>query len=259
MAVARIDGVTPTTVGLPAGTQACLFDLDGVLTDSARLHAAAWTEMFDVYLRRRAERVGSAFVPFDGVNDYNTYVDGRPRLDGVREFLASRGVDLPEGDSSDPPGAETIAGLGNQKNELVVALMLTEGVDTFPGSLRYLRAVRESGLRCAVVSSSANCRELLASAGIEELFEVRIDALVAEREGLQGKPAPDTFLAAAQALDLSPQQAAVFEDSLAGVAAAHAGGFGFVVGVDRTGQADALRAQGADIVVLDLAELLGGQ
>jgi beta-phosphoglucomutase family hydrolase len=257
MAVAGIDGVTASAVGLPAGTRACLFDLDGVLTDSARLHAAAWKEMFDLYLRRRAERAGTTFVPFDGVDDYNRYVDGRPRLDGVREFLASRSVALPDGGPSDPPGSETLAGLGNEKNEIVLASMFADGVEAFPGSLRYLRRVRENGLRCAVVSSSANCGEMLVSAGIEELFDVRIDALVADREGLRGKPAPDTFLAAAQALEVAPRQAAVFEDALAGVAAARAGGFGYVVGVDRTGQADALRAHGADVVVGDLSELLG--
>jgi len=243
-------------LGLPSTVQACLFDLDGVLTQTAKTHAAAWTEMFDAFLRARAARTGEPFLPFDAVEDYNEYVDGKPRYDGVRSFLASRGIALPEGDPRDPPSAETIAGLGNRKNELVLALIHRDGVETYDGSVRYVHAVREAGLHRAVVSSSANCRQVLEAAGIADLFEVRIDGLVAERENLQGKPAPDTFLAAARALDVQPAQAAVFEDALAGVAAGRAGRFGFVVGVDRVGQADALRAHGADIVVSDLAELL---
>ena len=243
-------------LGLPSTVQACLFDLDGVLTQTAKTHAAAWKEMFDAFLRARAVRTGESFLPFDAVEDYNEYVDGKPRYDGVRSFLASRGIALPEGDPRDPPSAETIAGLGNRKNELVLALIHRDGVETYDGSVRYVHAVREAGLHRAVVSSSANCREVLEAAGIADLFEVRIDGLVAAREHLQGKPAPDTFLAAARALDVQPSQAAVFEDALAGVAAGQAGRFGFVVGVDRVGQADALRAHGADIVVSNLAELL---
>jgi beta-phosphoglucomutase family hydrolase len=248
--------VSATTLGLPVGIRACLFDLDGVLTDTARVHAAAWKEMFDACLRERAARTGDAFVPFDPVVDYDEYVDGRPRYDGVRTFLASRGIELPPGDPSDSPGTETITGLGNRKNEIVLAMIRAGGVEPYPGSVRYVRAVRRAELRCAVVSSSANCGELLAAAGIDALFEVRIDALVAEREQLRGKPAPDTFLAAARALGVPAAQATVFEDALAGVAAGRAGGFGFVVGVDRAGQAEALREHGADIVVSDLAELL---
>jgi beta-phosphoglucomutase family hydrolase len=243
-------------LGLPSPIQACLFDLDGVLTQTAKVHAAAWKEMFDAFLRTRSERAGEPFVPFDAVEDYDEYVDGKPRYDGVRSFLASRGIVLPEGDPSDPPGAETVAGLGNRKNDLVLALIRRDGVTAYDGSVRYVRAVRDAGLRRAVVSSSANCREVLAAAGIEDLFEVRIDGIVARREHLKGKPAPDTFLAAARELGVEPARAAVFEDALAGVAAGRAGGFGFVVGVDRVGQADALRDHGADIVVSDLAELL---
>jgi beta-phosphoglucomutase family hydrolase len=246
-------------LGLPSTIQACLFDLDGVLTQTAKVHAAAWKEMFDTFLRTRAERRGEPFVPFDAVKDYDEYVDGKPRYDGVRSFLASRGIVLPEGDPSDPPNAETIAGLGNRKNELVLALIHRDGVEAYDGSVRYVHAVREAGLHRAVVSSSANCREVLAAAGIEDLFEVRIDGLVAEREHLKGKPAPDTFLAGAHALGVRPSQAAVFEDALAGVAAGRAGRFGFVVGVDRVGQAEALREHGADLVVSDLAELLDRQ
>jgi len=243
-------------LGLPDGIKACLFDLDGVLTQTAKVHAAAWKQMFDDFLRAWAARTGKPFVPFDSGKDYDLYVDGRPRYDGVRTFLASRGISLPEGDSSDPPSAETVAGLGNRKNELVLALLRRDGVEAYEGSVRYVRKAKEAGLHRAVVSASANCREVLIAAGIEDLFEVRIDGLVAEREHLKGKPAPDTFLAAARKLEVDPSEAAVFEDALAGVAAGRAGRFGFVVGVDRVGQADALRSYGADIVVADLAELL---
>jgi HAD superfamily hydrolase (TIGR01509 family) len=212
--------------------------------------------MFDAFLRARAARTGEKFVPFDPVADYDTYVDGKPRYDGVRSFLASRRIELPEGDPNDPPSAETVFGLGNRKNELVLALLMRDGVKVYEGSVRYVRAVRDAGLRRAVVSASANCREVLQAAGIEDLFEVRIDGIVVEREHLKGKPAPDTFLAAAEKLGAKPGEAAVFEDALAGVEAGRAGHFGFVVGVDRTGQREALLAHGADIVVSDLAELL---
>jgi beta-phosphoglucomutase family hydrolase len=244
------------TLGLPDGIGACLFDLDGVLTQTAKVHAAAWKEMFDAFLRDRAARTGEPFVPFDASADYDEYVDGKRRSDGVRSFLASRGITLPEGDPTDSPSAETVAGLGNRKNELVLALLRRDGVAAYDGSVRYVHAVRDAGLRRAVVSASANCREVLQAAGIEDLFETRIDGVVAEREHLSGKPAPDMFLAGARALGVEPTQAAVFEDALAGVAAGRAGQFGFVVGVDRVGQADALREHGADVVVTDLAELL---
>jgi beta-phosphoglucomutase family hydrolase len=233
-----------------------LFDLDGVLTQTAKVHAAAWKEMFDDYLRKRASRTGEPFVPFDPVRDYDEYVDGKPRYEGVRSFLASRGIELPQGTPEDPPGVETIDGLGNRKNELVLAIIRREGVQPYEGSVRYVEAVRAAGLPRAVVSSSTNCRDVLRAAGIEELFEQVIDGVVADREGLKGKPAPDTFLAGARALGVEPREAAVFEDALAGVEAGRAGRFGFVVGVDRVGQADALRAHGADVVVKDLAELL---
>jgi beta-phosphoglucomutase family hydrolase len=244
-------------LGLPPEIQACLFDLDGVLTDTARVHAAAWKQMFDEFLRTRAERTGESFVPFDLVKDYDEYVDGKPRYDGVRSFLVARGIELPEGESSDPPSAESVHGLGNRKNELVLGLIERGGVEAYPGSVRYVQAVREAGLRRAVVSSSANTRQVLKAAGIAELFEEVVDGVVADREHLKGKPAPDTFLAAARKLGLEPAAAAVFEDALAGVAAGRAGRFGFVVGVDRAGQAKALREHGADVVVSDLAELLG--
>jgi beta-phosphoglucomutase family hydrolase len=243
-------------LGLPAGVRACLFDLDGVLVQTAKLHAVAWKETFDAFLRARAGRTGEPFVPFDEVTDYDEYVDGKPRSDGVRSFLAARGIEVPEGLPSDPPDAETVGGLGNRKNELVLALIHGQGVETYEGSIRYVRAARAAGLPRAVVSSSANTSEVLAAAAIDDLFDVQIDALVAEREHLKGKPAPDTFLAAARELGVSPLHAAVFEDALAGVAAGRAGRFGFVVGVDRVGQAEALRERGADVVVADLAELL---
>jgi beta-phosphoglucomutase family hydrolase len=243
-------------LGLPAGVTACLFDLDGVLTQTAKVHAAAWKEMFDGYLKQRAAARGEAFVPFDPVDDYDAYVDGKPRYDGVRSFLASRGIELPQGSPDDDPGTETVDGLGNRKNEIVLKMIHERGVQPYEGSVRYVRAARDHGLRRAVVSSSTNCRDVLAAAGIEELFEEVIDGVVAEREHLAGKPAPDTFLAGARALGVKAANAAVFEDALAGVEAGRAGHFGFVVGVDRVGQADALRAHGADIVVRDLAELL---
>ena len=243
-------------LGLPDGTRACLFDLDGVITKTAVVHNAAWKEMFDSYLRDRCRQSGEPFVPFDPVRDYDEYVDGKPRADGTRSFLASRGIELPEGSDDDPPDAETVHGLGNRKNEIVQRRIREDGVEAYESSVRYVRAARDAGLRRAVVSSSANCRDVLAAAGIEDLFEVRIDGIVAKREHLRGKPAPDTFLAGAQALGLEPGAAAVFEDALAGVEAGRAGRFGFVVGVDRAGQADALREHGADTVVADLAELL---
>jgi beta-phosphoglucomutase family hydrolase len=244
------------SLGLPLTIRACLFDLDGVLTQTAKVHAAAWKAMFDAYLEARAAKTGEELVPFDSVHDYAEYVDGKPRYDGVRSFLASRGIELPEGSPEDPSDAETVAGLGNRKNELVLELIHRDGVEAYEGSVRYVRAVREAGLDRAVVSASANCREVLQAAGIEDLFQVRIDGIVADREHLHGKPAPDTFLAAARKLGVEPAAAAVFEDALAGVAAGRAGEFGHVVGVDRIGQADALRAHGADVVVSDLGELL---
>ena len=211
--------------------------------------------MFDGYLRERAQQAGQPFVPF-GAADYEEYVDGKPRADGTRSFLASRGIELPEGRDDDPSGALTVRGLGNRKNETFTRRVREDGVEAYPGSVRYLRAARDAGLRRAVVSSSANCHDVLAGAGLEDLLEVRIDGAVAKQEHLRGKPAPDTFLAGARALGLGPPEAAVFEDALAGVAAGRAGGFGFVAGVDRVGQAEALKEHGADIVVADLAELM---
>ncbi|WP_231157945.1 HAD family phosphatase [Streptomyces sp. CNZ748] len=242
-----------TDLGLPEDIEACLFDLDGVVTKTAVVHAAAWKEMFDAFLR---ERDGDAFTPFTGA-DYDAYVDGRPRADGVRTFLGSRGIRLPKGGPDDPPDAATVHGLGNRKNELLLERIRTDGVEPYDSTLRYLHAVRANGLRTAVVSSSANCRDVLRSVDAEDLFDVRIDGVVAAERGLPGKPAPDTFLAAARDLGVEPAHAAVFEDALAGMDAGRAGHFGLVVGVDRVGQTDALYAHGADRVVTDLAELGG--
>jgi beta-phosphoglucomutase family hydrolase len=243
-------------LGLPDGTLACLFDLDGVVTKTALVHAAAWKQMFDAFLRDYAAETGTEFVTFDPVHDYDRYVDGRPRLDGTRTFLQSRGIELPEGDPSDPPTAHTIYGLSNRKNALVLEMIDKMGVEVYGGSVRYIKRVREAGLRTAVVSSSANTVQVLNVAGIAGLFDTRIDGVIARQRGLAGKPAPDTFLAGAQALDVPPARAAVFEDALAGVEAGRAGHFGCVIGVDRTGQAKELAEHGADIVVRDLEELL---
>ena len=244
------------TIGLNPRIKACLFDLDGVLTQTQALHAAAWQQLFDTYLAARATRLSESFVPFDPVGDYGEYVDGKQRQDGVRSFLASRQIELPEGTPDDPPDAETVAGLGNQKNAVVLAMIQQHGVKAFAGSVRYLEAARDAGLRRAVVSSSANCVEVLRGAGLLGLIEARVDAGIAARLHLPGKPAPDTFLAAAGLVGVQPDEAAVFEDALAGVEAGRAGGFGQVIGVDRVGHAAALRAHGADIVVSDLADLL---
>jgi beta-phosphoglucomutase family hydrolase len=243
-------------LNLPDGITACLFDLDGVLTQTAKIHARAWKEMFDGYLRERCERTGEPFHEFDRPTDYDEYVDGKPRLDGVRSFLESRGIHIPMGSPSDPPDAETIHGLGTRKNDLVLRLIREQGVEPYEGSVRFVKKAREQGLRRAVVSSSTNCRDVLAAAGIDGLFEAVVDGTVAERERLAGKPAPDTFLAGARMVGADKSQSVVFEDALAGVQAGRAGPFGWVVGVDRTGQAEALRRRGADVVVQDLAELL---
>ena len=230
--------------------------MDGVVTQTATVHAAAWKEMFDEFLRGYAQRTGTEFVPFDAHHEYDAYVDGKPRLEGTRSFLESRGIDLPEGTPDDPPGAQTLYGLSNRKNALVLAKIADGGVQVFPGSISYIHAVREHGLATAIVSASANTKQVLDSAGIAGLFDVRVDGIVAAERGLHGKPAPDTFLAAAQELGVPAAHAVVFEDAQAGVAAGHAGHFGLVVGVDRVGQAAALKEHGADIVVKDLAELL---
>lgn len=243
-----------TQLGLPEGIQACLFDLDGVVTKTAVVHAAAWKATFDAFLR---ERDGADFRPFTD-SDYDQYVDGRPRADGVRSFLASRDIELPEGTPDDPPDTRSVNGVGNRKNELLLEKIRTDGVEPYEGTLHYIDAVRAAGLATAIVSSSANTLDVLRSIDAEQLFDVRIDGVVARERKLPGKPHPDTFLAAARDLGVEPSRAAVFEDALAGMDAGRSGHFGFVVGVDRVGQTDALYAHGADRVVKDLAELGGG-
>jgi beta-phosphoglucomutase family hydrolase len=245
-------------LGLPDNVKACLFDMDGVLTSTATLHAAAWKQMFDEFLRQRADQSGESFVPFDTHADYLHYVDGRARAEGTRTFLTSRGIDLPEGDPDDPPTAATVNGLSNRKNELVLAKIAEGKVQVYDGSVRYVQAVRAAGMPTAVVSASANTAQVLEVAGIADLFDARIDGIVARERSLRGKPAPDTFLAGAEAVGATAATSVVFEDALAGVEAGRAGSFAFVVGVDRVGQADDLRAHGADIVVPDLSQLLDG-
>ena len=243
-------------LGLPDTVRACLFDLDGVLTDTASVHRKAWKVMFDSYLRERAERTGEPFVPFDVADDYQTYIDGRKREDGVRSFLAARKITLPEGDPDDDPSAETVNGLGNRKNESFQQTIHQDGVKVFEGSRRYLEAVTAAGLAVAVVSSSSNTREVLDITGLAKFVQQRVDGVTMREEHIAGKPAPDSFLRAAELLGVKPPEATVFEDALAGVEAGRSGHFGCVVGVDRVGQAEALRRNGADIVVTDLADLL---
>ncbi len=243
-------------LGLPEKVRACLFDLDGVLTDTASVHTKAWKATFDTYLSQRAERTGEKFVPFDPAADYRKYVDGKKREDGVRSFLDSRGIELPDGNPDDPGDADTIYGLGNRKNDMFQKVLNDDGVEVFDGSRRYLEAVSAAGLGIAVVSASANTPEVLKITGLDRFIQQRVDGNTLREEHIAGKPAPDSFLRGAQLLDVAPDAAAVFEDALSGVAAGRAGNFGFVVGVDRVGQAEDLRRNGADMVVTDLAELL---
>ncbi len=239
-------------LGLPDGIRACLFDMDGVLTRTATVHMAAWKRTFDGFLRARDPQAAE-FTQ----DEYNRFVDGKPRADGVRDFLASRGITLPEGSPDDGPDAETVHGVGQRKNVLLLRELDEHGVEVYPGSVRFLEAARAAGLATAVVTASANGEQVVAAGGFGDLIDARVDGVVAAAEGLRGKPAPDTFLAGARALGVTPAEAVVFEDALAGVAAGRAGEFGYVVGVDRVGQADALRENGADVVVEDLADLLG--
>ena len=243
-------------LGLPEAVHACLFDLDGVLTDTASVHTKAWKAMFDGFLSHRAESTGERFVPFDPVKDYREYVDGKKREDGVRSFLASRDIELPDGDPDDPADADTIYGLGNRKNDAFQKTLHDEGVKVFDGSRRYLEAAEKAGLPIAVVSSSANTQEVLQVTGLDRFVQQRVDGVTLREEHIAGKPAPDSYLRAAQLLDVPPAAAAVFEDALSGVEAGRAGNFGYVVGVDRVGQADELRSHGADVVVTDLGDLL---
>ncbi|MGV0038527.1 beta-phosphoglucomutase family hydrolase [Mycobacterium colombiense] len=245
-----------SALGLPEKVRACLFDLDGVLTDTASVHTKAWKAMFDAFLSDRAKRTGDKFVPFDEAADYRKYVDGKKREDGVRSFLESRDIHLPDGSPDDADDAETIYGLGNRKNDMFQKVLKEDGVKVFEGSRRYLEAVSAAGLGVAVVSSSANTRDVLEITGLDRFVHKRVDGITLRDEHIAGKPAPDSYLRGAQLLDVPPDGAAVFEDALSGVAAGRAGNFGFVVGVDRVGQAEDLRRNGADVVVTDLAELL---
>jgi beta-phosphoglucomutase family hydrolase len=248
-------GTAATPIG-PDKFEAVLFDLDGVLTATAKVHAACWKQAFDEFLQRRADRISETSQPFDIKKDYEEYVDGKPRNDGVQSFLQSRGIKLPYGDPDDPSDRETICGLGNRKNDLFNQALKDQGVEVFDGSVAWLRQVRQKGLKTAVVSSSKHCQAIIEVAGLADLFDARVDGNVAEELNLKGKPAPDTFLKAAEQLQVPPEKAVVVEDATAGVEAGHNGGFALVIGVDRKGDAEALRQHGADLVVSDLKELL---
>jgi beta-phosphoglucomutase family hydrolase len=248
-------GTAATPIG-PDKFEAVLFDLDGVLTATAKVHAACWKQAFDEFLQRRADRNSETSQPFDIKKDYEEYVDGKPRNDGVQSFLQSRGIKLPYGDPDDPSDRETICGLGNRKNDLFNQALKDQGVEVFDGSVAWLRQVRQKGLKTAVVSSSKHCQAIIEVAGLADLFDARVDGKVAEELNLKGKPAPDTFLKAAEQLQVPPEKAVVVEDATAGVEAGHNGGFALVIGVDRKGDAEALRQHGADLVVSDLKELL---
>jgi len=235
---------------------AVLFDMDGVVTDTASIHAACWKQMFDEYLQEVSKQMGTPFRPFDLTTDYKSYVDGKPRYDGVRDFLKSRDIILPDGDKADPPTAETVRGLGNRKNQLVNDVIASSGVKAYPGSVAFIRYLRQMEIKTALVTSSQNCEAVLRAAHIEDLFDARVDGDVLVEAGLKGKPAPDSFLKAAELLGVLPGRAAVIEDALSGVQAGVQGAFGFVIGVARNGDAEKLKAYGADLVVKDLAELI---
>ena len=235
---------------------AVLFDLDGVLTATAKVHAACWKKMFDEYLQKRASLTGEPFQPFEITMDYGPYVDGKPRFDGVRDFLRSRSIELPEGTPSDPPLTETVCGLGNRKNEMINAVIESDGVEVYEASIELVRRIRQEGIKVAVVTSSQNCDTVLKAAGIANLFEVRVDGNVLRSQHLSGKPAPDAFLAAAKILGVDPKRAVVVEDAISGVQAGRNGRFGLVIGVARKGDSEELKKNGADLVVKDLGDLL---
>ena len=235
---------------------AVLLDLDGVITDTANMHAACWKQMFDAYLQKRAAERGEPFRPFDIATDYRLYVDGKPRFDGVRDFLTSRGIQLPEGSPDDPPQAETVGGLGNRKNDLVNKVIEEVGVEPYEGSVKLIHQLRHQGFKIAVVTSSQNCEAVLKAAKLDAFFEVRVDGNMIHAQHLAGKPAPDTFLTAAQRLGVEPTRAVVVEDAISGVQAGRHGNFGLVIGVARKGNAEELRHHGAHLVVNDLGELV---
>ncbi len=234
---------------------AVIFDMDGVVTDTARVHAAAWKQLFDDYLRERAERDGGTFAPFDLDRDYRRYVDGKPRYDGVAAFLASRGIAIPYGQPSDPPDAETACGLGNRKNEYFTARLQEQGVEAFPSTVALIKRLRAAGMKTGIFSASKNCEEVLRAAGVRDLFDAKVDGRDAEAQGLPGKPDPAVLLEAARRLGVRPERAVIVEDAIAGVEAGRAGGFALVIGVNRSAEAGVLREHGASVEVTDLAEV----
>ena len=234
---------------------AVLFDLDGVVTDTASIHAMCWKQMFDQYLRNRA-RNREAFRPFELATDYRLYVDGKPRFDGVRDFLASRGIHLPEGNPEDPTDVETVCGLGNRKNDLVNLVIADVGVDPYDGTVRFIHQLRRNGFKIAVVTSSQNCTAVLKAAKLDDLFEVQVDGNTIHAQRLAGKPAPDTFLMAAKLLGSEPERTVVIEDAISGVQAGASGRFGLVIGIARKGNAEELKHHGAHLIVDDLGELV---
>lgn len=243
-------------IGLPDHITTCLFDLDGVVIRTTHLHNAAWERTCNEFLARWTGAGGAPIAPYDPVDDYRLHMDGKPRVDGMRCFLSSRGIMLPLGSEGDPPGADTLIGLGHRKHQLSRQLIREHGVESYPGTVSYLAAAVGQGLRVGLVTSSSNCEPLLAAVGLSDVFEVRVDARTAVREGLRGKPHPDTYLAGASWLGSAANETVVFEDAVVGVEAGRAGKFGYVVGVDRAGRPENLRERGADVVVSDLAELL---
>lgn len=248
----------PGREDLFVGVDAVIFDMDGVVTDTARIHALAWKQAFDEYLRREARRKGRPFRAFDARRDYTAYVDGKQRYDGVRSFLSSRAISLPDGNPDDPPDRETVCGLGNRKNLLFLSRLERSGVAAYPSTVRLAKRLRERGTRTAIVSASRNCGNVIRAAAVDQLFDVKVDGVDLDSMGLKGKPAPDIFLEAARLLGCAPSRVAVIEDSLAGIEAARSGGVGLIIGVDRRGRGRRLKERGADIVVRDLAEVLDG-
>ena len=238
---------------------AVLFDLDGVITTTEKIHSACWKKTFDEFLRARAGRRGEDFVPFDETGDYLEHVDGKPRYEGVRSFLLSRAIELPEGSTNSPPGERSVFGLGNRKNRLFTETLEKEPPGIYRTSVALVRHLKGAGFRLAVVSSSRNCRAVMAAAGIEDLFEVTVDGVTAAEKGLRGKPRPDTFIEAASALGTEPARSIVIEDAAAGVAAGASGGFGLVIGIARKQNEQELLSSGADVVVSDLGEFGFGE
>lgn len=235
--------------------EAVVFDMDGVVTDTARSHAVSWAEMFNDFLATRPESHGESLQPFTR-DDYLTYIDGKPRYDGVRSFLESRGITLPEGSPEDPAEAETVCGLGNRKNEVFLQILRRGGAVPYPSTVQLIERLRKRGIATAVISSSRNAEEVLVSAGVRDLFPVKVDGVDSSELNLAGKPMPDIFLEAARRLGVPARQTAVVEDAVSGVEAGRRGGFGLVIGVDRADHAEALAAGGADVVVADLGELI---